>query len=343
MPQPDACPSVVPTSKATVPQPDASDVIVLASHAIALPNANAPSNLDYIAYERGAARVWIPDGRTGSVDVFDTATGMFKVVGGFKSEEREGKDKGKKRWMGPSAVSIGDGFAYIGDRASNEVCPIDLKTLKPAACVKLAARTDGVVFVAASHEVWVTTPDDSSVVVLDASTPGLLKQKTTIKVAGQPEGYAVDEARGLFFTNLEDKGQTLAIEVATRKVKWTWSPSCGSDGPQGLVYDAAHVFVIVACTDHVQVLDAKDGHALGKLDIGADAKVDNLDLVGDRLYVAARSGKLTVAKIDDGGQLTITATGELAKGARNAVADDKGNVYVGDAQGAQLVIFESKR
>ena len=45
----------------------------------------------------------------------------------------------------------------------------------------------------------------------------------SLDVGGQPEGYAFDEKHGLFFTNLEDKGGTVVIDIKTRAVTATWS------------------------------------------------------------------------------------------------------------------------
>ncbi|MEO6573996.1 MAG: hypothetical protein ABIP89_09165, partial [Polyangiaceae bacterium] len=318
--------------------PPAATIAQLTMTPEALPGAAGSASLDYIAYEPGASRIWVPVGSTGSVDVFDIAKNTFTKIDGFKTAERE--MRGKRRTVGPSAASVGDGFVYIGNRATNEVCPVDVKTLEPAKCVKLPVPTDGVVYVASAKEVWVTT-GDKALHVLDASKPDTLKPKTVIKLDGGPEGYAVDAAHGLLFTNLEDKGTTLVIDVKTRKVKSTWKPGCGSDGPRGLAFDAARNFLVVACTDHVQVLDAgHDGALLGKLDTGAG--VDNLDYLDGKqlLYVAAgKAAKLTVAKLDDKGELTVTATGATSEGARNAVADTNGTAYVADSLAARLLVL----
>jgi hypothetical protein len=285
--------------------------------------------------------VWVPAGSTGSVDVLDVASGAFTRIEGFKTVEREGH--GKKRIVGPSSGSIGDRFAYVGNRASSEVCPIDLASLKTGNCAVMSSPPDGVEYVAFSKELWVTLPKEESIAVLDASTPGVLKPKTTIKVDGSPECYAVDESRGTFFTNLEDKGATLAIDVKTRHVDATFHPGCEPDGPRGVASDGSRNFVIVACTDHVQVLDAgHQGALLGKLDTGAG--VDNIDYVESShlLYVAAgKAARLTVARVDEKGQLEIVATGETSEGARNAIADTQGTVYVADSQQARLLVLKS--
>ncbi len=271
--------------------------------------------------------------------MFDIASSSFTRVDGFKTAERE--FHGKKRMMGPSASAVGDGVVYVGNRATSEVCAVDAKSLKLGKCLKLPTSTDGVAYVPSAKEVWVTTPRDQSITVLDASKPGALSPKTVIKLGGDVEGYAVDDAHGLFFTNTEDKGTTLAIDVKTHKLKSTWSPSCGSDGPRGIAIDVARGLLFVACTDHVQVLDAAhDGASLGKLDTGAG--VDNIDYVepSGLLYVAAgKASRLTVARFDDKGVPAVVATATTAAGSRNAVADANGNAYVPDPNGATLLVL----
>ena len=335
-----AAPSTAPAAPAAsseAPAAAATRPVRLTSQSVPLPGVEGPASLDYIAYESVNARVWVPVGTTGSADVFDVAHSRFARVDGFKTIDKE--MRGKKRTLGPSAAAVGDGVVYIGNRASSEVCPIDTKTLKPGRCTQLSSATDGVAYVPSVKEVWVTTPRDQTLTILDASKAEALTAKTTIKTDGAPEGYAIDDARGLFFTNLEDKGGTLAIDVRSHKIKAAWNAGCGADGPRGVALDAVHDFVVVACTDHLQVLDAAhDGARLGTLDTGAG--VDNIDVVGATVYVAAgKAARLTVATIDDSGKFAIVATGDTAEGARNAVADDHGNVFVADAQGARLFVF----
>jgi hypothetical protein len=306
---------------------------------VALPGVTAHAAVDLIAYEPGRERIWVPVGNTGSVDVFDIATGTFARIDGFATKEVEAK--GTKRTMGPSAVSIGGGFAYVGNRATSEVCPVSASTLKVEECSQLSSAPDAVAYVARAKEVWVTTPRNQSIVVFDVSRPGVLSAKATVKLGGAPECYAVDDLRGLFFTNLEDKNQTVVIDVKSHKATATWDLTCSGDGPRGIATDGKRGFVYVACTDQVLVLDsARNGTQLAKLDTGAG--VDNIDWLQARqmLYVAAgKTGSLTVAYVDDSGHPSVVATGATLDGARNAVADTKGNVYVVDRTNAQLLVF----
>jgi len=312
---------------------------MVAGKAVPLPGTAGRATLDYLVFEPTRGRVWVPLAETGSVEVFDPADGRFTRIDGFKTAEREAH--GAKRMMGPSSGSFGEGFVYVGNRASNEVCPVDAGTLVRAACTTLPSPPDGVLFVESTKELWVTTPKDASVTVLDASRPGTLTLKTVVKTPGSPEGYAVDESRGLYFTNLEDKDQTIAIDVMTHKIKSTWPSACGGDGPRGIAVDPTDQIVMVACTDHLQMLDgAHDGAALAKVDTGAG--VDNVQWLASRrlLYVgAAKAARLSVIHVDPKGSPTVVATTSTPVGARNAVVDASGTAYLADpADGALFVV-----
>jgi DNA-binding beta-propeller fold protein YncE len=117
-------------------------------------------------------------------------------------------------------------------------------------------------------------------------------------------------------------------------------PACGEDGPKGLAIEPKGQLLMVACPEHVEVLDAaKDGAILSKLDTGDG--VDNIDyLPATRaLYVAAgRAGKLTVAHLDEKGVLKTTASAVTATGARNAVVSDDGTAYVADGREGKILV-----
>jgi DNA-binding beta-propeller fold protein YncE len=186
---------------------------------------------------------------------------------------------------------------------------------------------DGVAYVALTNEVWVTTPHDNSIRILDAAT---LDEKAKLGFDGHPEGFAVDAERGRFYTNLEDKDLTLAIDLKTHETIATWKPACGTDGPHGLRIDekAGHLFV--ACSARVEVLDAAhDGAVLSTLDTGDG--VDDIDYAPAThlLYVgAAKAGQLTVARDDVHGRLVLVATVPTHMGARNPAVTTDGTVYL---------------
>jgi DNA-binding beta-propeller fold protein YncE len=299
-----------------------------------LPDNNAGDvSMDYIAYDPGTDSVWVPGGSTGAVDVVDVATGKVRQIPGFPTSEVELGDA--KRVLGPTAVSIGEGVVYIGNRGDSTVCAFDSRSLTRGACGHLDSMPDGVAYVAPTKEVWVTTPRDKSIRVLDGKT---LEQKAKLTFEGNPEGYAVDTQRGRFYTNLEDKDRTLAIDLKTQKTIATWNPSCGKEGPHGLAVDAKAGHLFVACSTLAEVLDAgRDGAILSMVDTGDGVDDINYALATHMLYVgAARAGKLTIAHADDNGRLAIVAQVPTLEGARNGIVSKNGTVYLAHSRLTKL-------
>jgi DNA-binding beta-propeller fold protein YncE len=204
---------------------------------------------------------------------------------------------------------------------------------------------DAIAVVPSAKEVWVTTQANNSIVVLDASSKSALPVKTTFTVPGSPECFAVDDARGIVYTNLEDKDRTVAVDVKTRRVAQTWLPDCGEVGPRGLALDQKRNLLLVACTTRVRVLDAgHDGKPLGSIDVGDG--IDSIDYLESRheLYAgAARAAKLVVARLDDKGALASVATVATVATARNAVATEKGVAYLTDAHDGSILVVEPPR
>jgi DNA-binding beta-propeller fold protein YncE len=324
----------------------------LRPRAIPLPGSSGVVHLDYLAVDRVAGRVWVPAGETGNVDVIDASTGAVTAIKGFATSESE--LLGRKVTVGPSAVAVGAGVVYVGNRGDGTICEIDAARLERGACFALGSAgltssADGLAYVGRTKELWVTIgapplghrPPNQSLTVLDASAPGRLALKAHVEIGGAAEGYAVDDTRGVFYTNLEDADRTIAIDVASRKLSARWDPGCGPKGPRGLAVDAERNLVFVACTDRVVVLDGgRAGAKLGETPTGSG--VDNIDYVEARheLYVAAADvALLIVFRVGERGSLTRVALGETARFARVVVADASGTAYVADPAGAGVLAF----
>lgn len=285
--------------------------------------------MDYIGFDASTGSIWIP-GNAGAVDVIDVASGHIRQITGFPTKEVTMRER--KRTAGPSSVTFGDGTAYVGNRADSSICAINPKTLERGHCEVLDSSPDGLAYVAAAKEVWVTTPRDKSIRILDAAT---LHQKAKLTFDGNPEGFAVDAKRHRFYTNLEDKDVTLAIDLSSHKTVATWHPACGEDGPHGLRIDEASGHLFVACSAKLEVLDAgHDGALLSSIDTGDG--VDDFDYAAKShlAYVgAARAAKLTIARVDAAGRLTLVASVPTAAGARNPAVASNGTVYLAHGGG----------
>jgi len=322
---------------------------------INLPGATGTVALDYVAYDRATGKLWVPASNTGSVDVIDEATDAVAQVTGFKTGEVE--LRGRKVIVGPTAVSIGDGVVYIGNRGDSTLCVIDAHTLERGECLEVApisagraAAADGVVYVAATRELWITTGTpplgissaDKSIQVFDASDPRHLKLKTKIPLDGSAEGYAVDNKRGLFYTNIEENGTTVPIDVRAHKVVANWNP--GSKELQGLALDGARGLLFVACGDHVVSLDAAHG---GKIidSLQTGAGLDNIDYSPEQkaLYAAAsQAATLTIADVDDHGKFRIRASVPTVKGARGVIAGKGETAYLIDPAEGRILKLTHK-
>lgn len=318
---------------------------------VALPGANGPIALDYFAYDRATGKVWVPASNTGNVAVIDETTDAVSPVTGFATGEIE--RRGRKIRVGPTAASEGDGVIYIGNRGDSTLCVIDGKSLGRLECVPVSAdgsvTPDGVVYVAATREVWLTlrpkggdSAAAKSLAIFDASDPRHLKPKARIPLDGLAEGYAVDNQRGLFYTNIEDAGTTAAIDVRTHKIVGKWKP--GSSDLQGLALDGTRRFLFVACGDHVVSLDLSNN---GKItdSITTGPGLDNIDYSADAklLYAAAsQAANLTIADVDDHGKFHLRATVPTVKGARGVVAGKGETAYLIDPAGGRILKLTRK-
>jgi DNA-binding beta-propeller fold protein YncE len=303
-------------------------------HTLPLPGGSANGiSMDYIAFDSRTGDIWVPAGNSGRVDVVDAATEKVTEINGFPTMEITVRDR--KRVVGPSSVTFGDHVVYIGNRADYKICALDAKTHQRGACGHIDGMPDGLQYVAATKEVWVTAPRDNSIRILDATT---LKEKAKLTFEGNPEGFAVDARRGRFYTNLEDKDRTIAIDLKTHKTVATWNPACGEDGPHGIRFDAKSGFLFVACSERAEVLDtAHDGKVLSSVDTGDG--VDDIDYVpaSHTLFVgAARAGQLTIATVDSNGKLAVVATVPTEKGARNPAVATNGKVFLAHGGGVAL-------
>ncbi|HEY1549462.1 MAG TPA: hypothetical protein VGG28_16660 [Kofleriaceae bacterium] len=329
-----ACHGVAPTPSSGSAEPVGSAAAAAAALArVALPGAgSAGIAMDYLAFDPRTHEVWVPAGNTGAVDVVDASL-HARSIDGFatRTVERDGK----QRVVGPSAATIGDGVVYVGSRGDSSICAFDEKSLAKRACATLDSSPDGLAYVAATHEVWATTPRDKSIRVLDAVT---LAQKAKLELPGGPEGFAVGSDR--FYSNIE--ATTIAIDLQSHATVATWQSQCGEDS-HGLRLDAAAGHLFVACTAKIDVLDTRTGALLGSVATGAGIDDIDYDATAHVLYAGgSRAGTLTVAHVNDAGVPAVTATIRTTTGARNGVVDDRGRVFLAHSQGSELLVIPTR-
>ncbi|HYS08939.1 MAG TPA: hypothetical protein VEP66_09345 [Myxococcales bacterium] len=306
---------------------------VQAEDFVALPGG-PPVDMDYLAYDPASGRLFIPAGNTGKVDVLDTRSGKLSApIDGWPTA-RSGD-----RIQGPSAATVGGGYLYVGNRAGSAICAVDLQSLARKGCATVPSPPDGVFYVAPTREVWVTMPRRHSLQVLSLEDPASPALTAEIKLEGEPEGYAVDEKRGVVLTNFRDKDKTLLLDAKTRKTIAVHDVGCGQPGPRGIAVDPERELRFVACAaGGVKSLDA-NGKLVGEIKTGPG--VDNIDLLLPRRRVYAASGKdgtLTVADVAANGSMTIVRTAKTAPGGRTVIVDGAGAAYIPDSTEGRLVV-----
>jgi DNA-binding beta-propeller fold protein YncE len=205
------------------------------------------------------------------------------------------------------------------------------------------------VYVAATKELWITAgappigvaSADKAIQVFDASEPRHLKLKLKIPLDGSAEGYAVDSQRGVFYTNIEEAGKTVAIDVRSHKVV---SECKVHDDLQGLALDSARGFLFVAYGDHVVSLDvAHGGRLVDSLVTGPG--LDNIDFSSDQklLYAAASvTATLSIIEVEEGGKFHLKALVPTVKGARGVVAGKGETAYLIDPAEGRILKLTRK-
>jgi hypothetical protein len=317
-----------PGPEAPLPQQAPALPSSLPPHRVSLlgSGADAGVSMDYLGYEATTDTVWAPGGNTGRVFVVDAQSEQVQAVEGFPTREVKG------RVVGPSSVTFGPHSAYVGNRADASVCAVDLSTRKRGGCVTLDVPPDGLAYVGATEEVWATLPRTKSISVLAASAAGL-SEKVRVQLDGVPEGYAVDLRRGRFYTNLEDKDETLALDLTTRAVVARWKTGCGEKGPRGLALDAEAGLLFVACTDgFIGLLLERNGFQVAGLVTGPG--VDNPAILPGlrRLFAASGdTGMLSFIGYNEAGRLHLLRRLATAPRVRVVVADKRGKAFAADS------------
>ena len=311
-----------------------------ALHGVPFSTRAGPVQVDYLAVEEPSGRVWVPGGNSGEVYVYDPLSARMSAIAGFGVATRGGRS------LGPSSVTFDGERAYVGDRGDSTVCGVDRKTLSKTTCVALPTPPDGVAYVETTKEVWVTTPRTRSLTLVSFADPAHPKVVKVLPLPGEPEGYAVDAVRGVFFTNLEDADRTLAIDVRTREVLENVSPACGADGPRGLALDEQHHVLWVACPDHVLGLDV-NAHLRARgqpFKTGAGLDTIAFDSARGLLYAAGgRSGTLTVARwAAESGTWQPVGTEPSAPGVRAVVVAPDGTAFLPDSAHGRLLVRPSR-
>ncbi len=258
---------------------------------------------DYATVDSSAHRLYVT--RTDRVQVIDTEDG--KTLG-----EVPGLEGGH----GTALVLDGNrGFATSGK--SGTVIVFDLKTLKAVGePIKVGQKPDAIVYEPFSKHVFVFNGESNDASVIDPATAKVI---ATIPLGGGPE-FADSDGKGTLFVNLEDKSETIAIDVQKNTVTHRW-PLAPGESPSGLAVDGAKGRVFAGChNERMVMLDAARGKVLATPAIGQGVDACAFDPGTGFAFASCGDGTLTVVK-EENGSFPVVEKIATKKGARTMALD----------------------
>ena len=259
---------------------------------------------DYATVDSSAHRLYIT--RPDRVLVIDTEDG--KTVG-----EVTGLEGGHGTALAPDENR---GFATSGK--SGTVIAFDLKTLKPVGePIKVGKKPDAIVYEPVSKHVFAFNGESADASVIDPATAKVI---ATIPLGGGPE-FAGSDGKGTLFVNLEDKSETIAIDVQKNTVTHRW-PLAPGDAPTGLALDPANRRLFAGChNEQMIVLDAGSGQVLAKPAIGKGVDATAFDPGTGFAFASNGDGTLTVIKEASAGEFRVVENVPTKKSARTMALD----------------------
>ena len=221
------------------------------------------------------------------------------------------------------APEFGRGFTSNGREGTVSI--FDIKTLAPSEKVKVGENPDAILYDPVTKRVFTFNGRSHDSSAIDAASG---KVVGTIKLDGKPE-FAVSDAKGQIFVNIEDKSELLAIDPNKLEVKARW-PLAPCTGPSGLAMDRKNRRLFVGCDNKMMaVVDADSGKVLATPAIGEGVDATVFDPETGLAFASCGEGVLTVVKEESPDKFTVAETVPTKRGARTLALDAKThNIFV---------------
>ena len=208
---------------------------------------------------------------------------------------------------------------FVSDGLTASVTVFDLNSLKTVATIEgTGEKPDAIVYEPGSHLVWTFNGKSHNASVIDPATRRVID---TVALPGKPE-FAVTDADGHIFVNIEDKSELVQIDAGSHKVLQTW-PLAPCESPSGLAIDVAHHRLFSVCdNEKMAVTDSATGHLVATVAIGSGPDAVVFD-AGDAMVYSSNgeSGTITAVHEDDSDHFTVKATVPTQPSARTLALD----------------------
>jgi YVTN family beta-propeller protein len=262
---------------------------------------------DYLAFEPQSQRLFIAHGT--HVLVVDAAS--LQVVGQIADTP------------GVHGIALAPELArgYISAGRSNLIVEFDLLTLARMREIKTTGdNPDSILYEPATERVFTFNGRGRNATAVDARSGVVL---ATIALEAKPE-FAVTDAHGHVYVNLEDRNSIAVIDARTLTVTAVW-PIAGCEEPSGLAIDRAGKRLLPVCGNEVMaVVDARSGKLLGRTPIGAGVDAAAYDPRARLAFASCGEGAgvLSIVGLRAAGGPTGSESVPTQHGARTLALDE---------------------
>jgi DNA-binding beta-propeller fold protein YncE len=287
-------------------------------HRLASPFAvGGEGGWDYVAADAAARRLYVSRGT--HVMVVDMDSG--KVVG----------DVGGTEGVHGIALAPDLKKGFTSNGRAGTVTVFELPSLAVTGTIKVTGENpDAILYEPVTKRVFTFNGRGKNVTAIDAASGGVVG---TVPVGGKPE-FAVSDASGIVYVNVEDTAEVLAFDAKSLAVKGRWKiASC--EEPTGLAIDPKSKRLFAGCSGNktLSVLEAEGGKPAGTVPIGAGCDAVAFDPGTGLVFASNGDGTLTVVKETSPGTYASVETVATKKGARTMALDPSTHrIYLPAAQ-----------
>ncbi len=222
---------------------------------------------------------------------------------------------------GVHGIALADdlGRGYVSAGASGSIVVFDLKSLVRLTGIKTSGQNpDAILYEPGTHRVFAFNGRSRNVTVIDANRNEVIG---SIALDAKPE-FAVVDAAGHVFVNLEDKNSIAMIDPKTLTVQSVWSLK-GCEEPTGLAIDRAHARLFSVCSNRVmEIVDASSGRLVAQVPIGENVDGAGFDAGRQVAFASGGDGTLTVVREETPEKFSVAETSATKPGARTMVVDE---------------------
>jgi len=198
-----------------------------------------------------------------------------------------------------------EGVAYIADGkkvytanwGENKIGVVDLARGSVIKRLPTETKPDGIAYAAPFHKAYVSNERAKAESVIDVTTDTIIKVLRFDSETGVPQ---YDPVARKVYVNLQDRNELAVIDPATDTVVETHRVD-GCRGNHGMAIDAERRRAFLSCegNDTLTVFDLEAHKAIAHLPMAKGADVVMSDPGLGRIYVACRSGAISVFQMDD--------------------------------------------